>query len=105
MLLLILNQILTYSVTPPNSGGQPMRYLLYWLMFLISSIGTNLIVLYLGFTSRQTKNSIKKIKQNIFLLNLYWIIWGHFFQSLLLNLLHHRIYGYCYFRLVIMTSP
>ncbi|KRO09529.1 hypothetical protein IV59_GL000490 [Paucilactobacillus hokkaidonensis] len=68
MLLLILNQILTYSVTPPNSGGQPMRYLLYWLMFLISSIGTNLIVLYLGFTSRQTKNSIKKLSKIYFYL-------------------------------------
>ncbi|WP_223875919.1 hypothetical protein, partial [Paucilactobacillus kaifaensis] len=38
LLLIILNQILMYSVTPPASIGQPTRYIIYWILYIISLI-------------------------------------------------------------------
>ncbi|WP_137598144.1 hypothetical protein [Paucilactobacillus kaifaensis] len=68
IVLMNINQILVHSVTPPDSGGQPTRYLIYWLLFLVSSVGTNLIVLYLGYTSRQTVKPITKLSKIYFYL-------------------------------------
>lgn len=48
VLLLLINQILGSAVTPPSISGQPERYILFWVMFIFSSLGNNLIPLWLG---------------------------------------------------------
>lgn len=68
LILLIVNQVLLYSVTPPSSDGQPTRYLIYWFMFLISSIGTNLIVLHLGYNANKSEFAISKLSKIYFYL-------------------------------------
>lgn len=53
--LILLHYILVSSVTPPTNNGLGIRYLFYWLLVIISSIGTNLLALYLGYTAMNDK--------------------------------------------------
>lgn len=67
-LLIILSTILRYSVTPPGTGGAGIRYLAYWLLLIGSSIGTNVLALYLGYTAKSTSNPINRLSKIAFYL-------------------------------------
>jgi phosphoglycerol transferase MdoB-like AlkP superfamily enzyme len=83
-MLLVLNDVLVNGVTPPVSDGQ--KYPVYWLLVLISSVGTNLLALYLGFNADTAKNNWKKLGRiGFYLVTLGLIgvilsvaIWGKF---------------------------
>lgn len=59
--LILLHYILVSSVTPPTNNGLGIRYLFYWLLVIISSIGTNLLALYLGYTAMNDKYPWRKL--------------------------------------------
>ncbi|KRK39236.1 alkaline phosphatase family protein [Loigolactobacillus bifermentans] len=52
--LLAWHLVLVNSVTPPIMVQSTSRYLAYWLMVLISSVGLNLLALYLGYRATPT---------------------------------------------------
>lgn len=64
-LFILLNQVLSFLPNIPNISGQPKRYLLFWLIFLMTSTGYNLIPLHLGYSmssaSRERIQNINKI--------------------------------------------
>ena len=83
--LILLHYILVTAVTPPVNGGLGIRYLVYWFLIISSSIGTNLIAVYLGYTAELTKHPWRKSGRLIFYLlivGLLSIIWSAvFFKS------------------------
>lgn len=62
-LLIIINTVLKYSVTAPISVDQPTRYVIYWELLLISSMGVNLLVLAMGFFSDTFQNPVSKLNK------------------------------------------
>jgi phosphoglycerol transferase MdoB-like AlkP superfamily enzyme len=71
-ILLLLQSILINSITPPLNEGWGIRYLIYWLFVIISSTGTNLIALYLGYQA----NKQAKPWQNLSMIYFYLLTIG-----------------------------
>jgi phosphoglycerol transferase MdoB-like AlkP superfamily enzyme len=78
-ILILLHDVLLKSVTPPAFAGGSSRYLLYWLLVLVSSVGTNLLVLYVGYHMRVTDKPVRRLAQAGFYLvtlGLISVIWS-----------------------------
>ena len=56
--LILLHYILNTAVTPPANAGLGIRYLVYWFLVIVSSIGTNLIAIYLGYIAKLDKHPV-----------------------------------------------
>lgn len=64
--LILLHYILTTAVTPPVNGGLGIRYLVYWFLVIVGSIGTNLIAIYLGYIAKLNKQPWRKLSKLAF---------------------------------------
>ena len=78
-ILILIHVVLIESVTPPAFDSGSMRYLLYWLMVSLSSIGTNLLALYVGYTMSSLSTPWRKLSKIAFylvVLGLLSVLWG-----------------------------
>lgn len=64
--LILLHYILNTAVTPPANAGLGIRYLVYWFLVIVSSIGTNLIAIYLGYIAKLDKHPWHKLSKLAF---------------------------------------
>ncbi|MBW4802154.1 alkaline phosphatase family protein [Loigolactobacillus coryniformis] len=83
--LILMHYILVSAVTPPTNTGIGFRYLFYWLLVILSSTGTNILVLYLGYVAKLNRKpweKIGRIASYFVAINIVGVIWGViFFQS------------------------
>jgi len=101
--LILLHYILINAVAPPVNSSWGIRYSGYWLLVIASSIGTNLLALYLGYTACLTKKPWQRLGKIAFYLvmtSLIGVIWGLIFYRHLM----YRIYGSDFFQSAIITS-
>jgi hypothetical protein len=61
-ILMVLNQILSYSVVNPDIAAQPHRYVLYWMLVVVTNVGPNLLVLYLAYFLEEKYNTVDRLK-------------------------------------------
>lgn len=84
-ILILLHYVLANALTAPSNAGLGVRYLGYWVLVIVSSIGTNLLALYLGYMAIQTKQpwrNLGKIFFYVVLTGFIGVIWGIcFFQT------------------------
>lgn len=81
-ILILTHYILVNAVTPPSNAGMGLQYLTYWVLVAVSSIGTNLIALYLGYLAKSTKNPVKnlgRIAYYLILTGIISVIWAVLF--------------------------
>ena len=82
--LILLHYILINAVAPPVNSSWGIRYSGYWLLVIASSIGTNLLALYLGYTACLTKKPWQRLGKIAFYLvmtSLIGVIWGLIFYK------------------------